>query len=630
MVENLHWSDPTSEAWLASLVERLAGAAVLLLGTYRPGYQPAWGAHAAVTQVAVPPLRAPDSRTVVQAVLGAVSLPEARLRAMVAQAGGNPFFLEELAWHAVEQGGRDTPGAVPETVHAVLAARLDRLPPEEKQLLQTAAVVGTEVPVPLLQAIAELPEAVLHRGLAHLQAAEFLYETRLFPEQVYTFKHALTHEVAYSSLLLERRRVLHARIVEALEALAPEDRVAEQVERLAHHALRGEVWDKAVTYCQQAGARAHDRAAFREAVACLRAGPPGPRAPARARRHPGAGHRSPPRCWEARWAHWESMGGASPCWARPRPWPGRSTIGPGWDGCWPGWPRYCRMTGDHDGAMAVGQQALDLAAALGDSALQGQASHFLGQAYYAIGDFGRAAELLRRNVEAADRESGTPRTDVRILSRAWLARTLSELGAFAEGRRHGEEALRLATLAGRGNTPIVAHALPRPPVPRPRGPGRTPSGCSSQGLALCRASGDRILVAQRSRRAWAMPMRSRGASRRGARCWRRRSAKASARAGCKVRPPGSPGSARSVVWRDAARRPGSTPTRPSTWPGSRRHAGTRRSHCTSLALSRPTPIPPMPRRPKPTTSRPWPWPRSWACARSRRIATTGSARCMPG
>src|SRR4029077_20261442 len=148
----------------------------------------------------------------------------------------------------------------------VLAARIDRLPPEEKRLLQTAAVIGTEVPLPLLQAIAEVPEEMFQRDLAHLQAAEFLYETRLFPEREFTFKHALTHEVAYGSLLLERRRVLHGRIVEALEALAAE-RLAEQVDRLAHHAVRGEVWDKAVTYCQQAGARAYSRAAFREAVA---------------------------------------------------------------------------------------------------------------------------------------------------------------------------------------------------------------------------------------------------------------------------------------------------------------------------------------------------------------------------
>src|SRR5262249_16893973 len=154
---------------------------------------------------------------------------------------------------------------MPATVQAVLAARIDRLPPEEKRLLQTAAVIGNEVPLPLLQAIAELPEAGLHGGLAHLQAAEFLYETRLFPQPEYTFKHALTHEVTYGSLLQERRRVLHTRIVEALEVLAG-DRVAEQAERLAHHALRGEVWDKAVAYCRQAGEKAMARPAYREAV----------------------------------------------------------------------------------------------------------------------------------------------------------------------------------------------------------------------------------------------------------------------------------------------------------------------------------------------------------------------------
>ena len=117
-----------------------------------------------------------------------------------------------------------------------------------------------------MQAIAEVPEEALHRGLAHLQAAEFLYETSLFPEHAYTFKHALTHEVAYGSLLQERRRALHARIVEAIEALSA-DRLAEQVERLAHHAVRGEVWDKALAYCRQAGDKAAARSAYREAVA---------------------------------------------------------------------------------------------------------------------------------------------------------------------------------------------------------------------------------------------------------------------------------------------------------------------------------------------------------------------------
>ena len=152
-------------------------------------------------------------------------------------------------------------------MQAVLAALIDRLPPEEKRLLQTAAVLGMEVPLPLLQAIAEAPEEEFHHGLSHLQAAEFLYEARLFAEIEYTFKHPLTHEVAYETLLQERRRELHARIVEALEALTG-DRLAEPVERLAGHAVRGEVWDRALTYCRQAGAKAMERSASREAVGC--------------------------------------------------------------------------------------------------------------------------------------------------------------------------------------------------------------------------------------------------------------------------------------------------------------------------------------------------------------------------
>ena len=197
---------------------------------------------------------------------------------LIGRTEGNPFFLEESVRTLVETGVLvGASGAyrlvqalptiqVPATVQAVLAARIDRLAPEDKRLLQTAAVIGHEVPLLLLQAIAELPEADLHRGLAHLQAAEFLYETRLFPEREFMFKHALTHEVAYGSLLQERRRVLHARIVEVLEQLTAERR-AEQVDRLAHHAVRGAVWDKALAYCRQAGARAAARSAYREAVA---------------------------------------------------------------------------------------------------------------------------------------------------------------------------------------------------------------------------------------------------------------------------------------------------------------------------------------------------------------------------
>jgi class 3 adenylate cyclase len=275
--EDLHWSDSETQALLESLVESLPTARLVLLVNYRPEYQHGWGRKAYYTQLRLDPLPLASADEFLQALLGDDPSLEPLKPLLIARTGGNPFFLEETVRMLVETGMLvGAPGTyrlaqalptiqVPATVQAVLAARIDRLPPEEKRLLQTAAVIGTEVPMPVLQAIAEMPEEGLHHSLTHLQAAEFLYEARLFPEHEYTFKHALTHEVSYGSLLLERRRGLHARIVEVLEALAG-DRVAEQVERLAHHALRGEVWDKALAYCRQAGEKAMARSASREAV----------------------------------------------------------------------------------------------------------------------------------------------------------------------------------------------------------------------------------------------------------------------------------------------------------------------------------------------------------------------------
>jgi class 3 adenylate cyclase/tetratricopeptide (TPR) repeat protein len=501
-VEDLHWSDPTSEEFLASLVERLPGTALLVLGTYRPGYRPAWLEKSYATQLTVPPLSTLDSVQVVQAVLQRDTVPPPLAEALLARAQGNPFFLEELAQTLVEQDAGQTettsqsprPQAflpalqLPPTVQAVLAARIDRLAPEAKRLLQTAAVIGREVPVPLLQAIAELSEEALHRGLAHLQVAEFLYETRLFPEPEYTFKHALTQEVTYGSLLLERRRGLHGRLVEALEALAPE-RVTEQVERLAHHAVRGEVWAKAVTYCQQAGARAHGRAAFREAVAaCEQA--------FQALAHLPDDSDTRGLAIELCLALERPLGQLGE-YRRQRALLGeaealaRALV----DRARLGWvlvrmAQVCRNTGDPDGAIAAGQEARELAAVLGDRALQIYATHTLGLLYLTIGDFGRAAALLRRSVEAADRASGSFSTDVGIRSRVWLARTLSVIGTFAEGRRHAEEALRLAMLEGLGATPATAHGY-LGLLYLDHGDLEHAIRVLEQGLALCRASGNR-------------------------------------------------------------------------------------------------------------------------------------------
>jgi tetratricopeptide (TPR) repeat protein len=420
---------------------------------------------------------------------------------LIARTEGNPFFLEESVRTLVETGalvgergayrlGQALPTVqVPATVQAVLAARIDRLPPEDKRLLQTAVVIGTEVPLPLMQAIAELSDEALHRGLAHLQAVEFFYETRLFPEREFTFKHAMTHEVAYGSLLQERRRVLHARIVETLEELAG-DRRAEQVEHLAHHALRGEVWEKAVTYCQQAGARAHDRAAFHEAVSYIDQA-------LHALEHLGEHGDSRALAIDLRLAlvhplvslgeHRRLLALLGEAEALARALDDRPRLVRVLAGMTLG----LRTTRAIDSALASGEQALEIAAALGDSALQVQASLDLGQAYHALGDYRRAAELLRRNVEAADRESDRPRTDVQIQSQAYLVGTLGQLGAFAEGRRYGEEALRFATLEGRGSTPIIVHHW-LGSLYLAQGDLAHAIRMLEQGLALCRASGNSL------------------------------------------------------------------------------------------------------------------------------------------
>ena len=267
-VEDVHWIDPTSEEWLVALVEHLAGMPILLLLSYRSGYQPAWIGKSYATQLALQRLTADESQRVVRAVLPQPSVPEALVRAIVAKGQGNPFFLEELAQAVVEQGGPHPTLVMPETVQAVLAARLDRLPPEAKTLLQVAAVIGTEVPSALLQAVTAVADTTLCQCLARLQEAELLYTALSVPEPVYAFKHALTHEVAYQSLLRNTRQQYHRQIAEVLVARFVAV-VATQPEVLAHHYTEAGFNEQAIPYWQQAGERAAARSAHREAVAHL-------------------------------------------------------------------------------------------------------------------------------------------------------------------------------------------------------------------------------------------------------------------------------------------------------------------------------------------------------------------------
>jgi tetratricopeptide (TPR) repeat protein len=328
----------------------------------------------------------------------------------------------------------------------VLAGRIDRLPPETKRLLQTAAVIGTEVPLPLLQAIADMPEEVLQRHLAHLQAAEFLYETRLFPEREYTFKHALTHEVAYSSLLQERRRLLHARIIAVLEQQHA-DRLAEQGERLAHHAFRGEVWDKAVTYLRQAAAKVAARSANREAVAYQEQA-------LVALQHLPESHDTFAQAIDLRIDLRQSL--------YPLGEFGRildylreaetlaTALGDehrlGWISAY--MLNHFWLMGNKDRTIEFGQRALAVAEAGADIALQVEVSYRLGQVYWSLSDYRQASACFGRNVvrlegELIHERFGLPGLPS-VLSRAWLVWCLGEQGAFAEGRELGEDVVRLA------------------------------------------------------------------------------------------------------------------------------------------------------------------------------------------
>ena len=274
--EDLHWIDGETQALLDGMVESLGSARLLLLVNYRPEYQHGWGSKTSYSQVRLDALPAESAAELLEALLGEdPSL--APLKQLLVKRG-NPFFLEETIRTLVEMKALYGPRGryrltqpvqaiqVPPTVQVMLTARIDRLAPEDKRLLQTASVVGKDVPFALLPAIAELPDEALRRGLDHLQAAEFLYETGLYPDLEYSFKHALTHEVTYSGLLHDRRRELHARIVEAIETLH-RDRLGEQIERLAHHALRGELREEAVHYLRQAGLKAAARSALQDARA---------------------------------------------------------------------------------------------------------------------------------------------------------------------------------------------------------------------------------------------------------------------------------------------------------------------------------------------------------------------------
>ncbi|HSF04548.1 MAG TPA: adenylate/guanylate cyclase domain-containing protein [Methylomirabilota bacterium] len=454
--EDLHWIDSETQALLDGLVGSLGSARLLLLVNYRPEYQHAWGGQACYSQLRLEALPAESVGELLETLLGTDPGLLPLTQFLVKQ--GNPFFLEESVRTLVETGAlagergryRLTQAVqaiqVPPTVQAMLAARIDRLAPEDKRLLQVASVVGKDVPFGLLQAIAGLPEEALRRGLDRLQAAEFLYETGLYPDLEYTFKHAVTHEVTYGGLLQDRRRELHARIVEAIETLH-RDRLSGEIERLAHHAVRSELRDKAVHYLRQAGAKAAARSAlpdargwFEQALGVLAVLP-----------------ESRPALELAFDIRLELrtvlnlLGEVRPMLDRLRE--AEALAERLNDDHRRG--RVCALMtnvhsvlGELDEALASGTRALVIARGLGDLELRILTTSYLEQMHYPRGEYARVIELATDNLAALPSEwvyeyFGRP-APASVYDRFHLVMSLAELGRFADAAEREAEAIRLA------------------------------------------------------------------------------------------------------------------------------------------------------------------------------------------
>src|SRR5262245_29955553 len=470
LFEDLHWVDSETQAVLDCLVENLSASRVLLLVDYRPEYQHGWGAKPYYAQLRLESLALQSTTELLDSLLGDDSGLLGLKQLLTERTEGNPFFLEETVRTLIETqvlvGDRGayrlakdvTRIQVAPTIQAVLAARIDRLPVMPKQLLQCAAVVGKDVSFALLKAIAELPEAELLSGLAELQASEFLHQAGLFPDPEYTFKHALTHEVAYGSILRPRRRHLHARIAEALERLYPDP--TPHAELLAHHASAGELWDKALLYFRQTGVKALARSAhrhaasqFEQALAALQHLPETPEAQEQAidlcfglrnSLHPIGELQSALACLrdaeglahtlnDQRRLGWASVYMSAHLW----------------------------QVGQTIEALACAERTGAIAATLADLALEVAGNFYVGQACFILGDYHRAETVLQKNMQSLEGDRSRELLGLAglpvVLSGSYLAWTLAEQGDFVNALRHGQDAVEVAQAADHRYSLILAY-----------------------------------------------------------------------------------------------------------------------------------------------------------------------------
>jgi class 3 adenylate cyclase/tetratricopeptide (TPR) repeat protein len=461
VIEDLHWIDTSSEEFLNAILDTVAGVPLLLLVTYRIGYTPPFGSRSFYTTLTLHSFSEAETLAMAGHVLGTEQFPTELQTALMAKAEGVPLFIEEVTRTLLDLGVvqredgvyRLVKGlsevSVPDTIQEIIMARLDRLGDDGKRTVQLASVIGRQFLVRLLARVAGLSHR-LEGLLRELQALEIIYEQGLLPEPAYIFKHAVIQDVAYQSLLMQRRKALHRAVGEAIEALY-QDRLEEHYAELAHHFTQGEVWEKALGYARQAGAKAAAHSANREAVAYMEQA-------LAALQHLPESHDTLAQAIDLRIDLRQvlyPLGEFERLLAYLREAEALAmTLG---DQHRLGWVAACMcnhffITGNQDRAIECGQRALAVAETGADLALQVEANYRLGQAYWALADYRQASACFERNVVCLEGDLSRERFGMSgfpaVLSREWLVWILAEQGAFAEGRERGEEMIRLAEVIG--------------------------------------------------------------------------------------------------------------------------------------------------------------------------------------
>ena len=455
--EDVHWIDPTSQEVLNTLIETSQQLPVLFVLTHRPEFKSPWGGYGFVTELRLNHLSRRDGRTIIREVAGGKDLPDEITALILAKTDGVVLFIEELTKTVLESGllreestsyaldGTLPQLSIPSTLRDSLMARLDRLP-SVKEIAQVGACIGREFSHELLKAVTELPEIEFHHGLGQLIDNQLIFRRGMPPGAVYTFKHALVQDAAYESLLRARRREIHALILSRLESIHREN-ISEAVELLAHHAQRGELWDKAVVYLCQAGSKAYARSAGREsrayyeqALGILESLPENKTTleqgfEIRLELRPVLNQLGEPRRMLERLREAESLAERLNDNRRQGMVCALVTIAHS-------------QIGELDEALEFGNRALRIAGELGELRLQILATTYLGLVHYYRGEYNSVVDIAKGNLETLPvnwvYEYLGASAPPSVYDRSWLIQSLAQTGGFAEAISYESEILPIA------------------------------------------------------------------------------------------------------------------------------------------------------------------------------------------